>query len=548
MPGLKAGTEEQIIKGMYLLEEGREEDAARQPARLGTILRESIAAKELLEKDWGVAANIWSCPSFNELARDGQDASAGTCCNRPSRPRVPFVTQQLEPYAGPVIASTDYMKNYAEQIRAFIPKGRVYKVLGTDGFGRSDFRSKLREHFEVNRHYIVVAAAEGAADEARCRRQGREAIQEYGINAARSTRCTPDSKRTRRQQHGIGEVKSPTSGTSRTSRSSSCWSSRRHGEGRQSLLTVESDKARWRFRHRTAVVKESRSRSATRSSEGSLVLMLEAEGPLPRPHRHRPGSSPAARAAPSAPAPAARRGAGPVDVVVPDIGDFDEVAVIEVWSSRRHDQGRAEPDHRRERQGLDGDSVVARRRREGAEGQGRRQGAKGTPVASSRRPAAPRPRRPAARPPAAPAPPPRARRRARPQPSSAVADRRLPAHEPTAAKGSLPHASPTIRKLARELGVPLERSRARAQGPHHARRRARFRQGRDGGAVQTKAQGRQGTGRRSRRRRLPRACCRGRRSTSRSSAGRAQGPVAHQEDQRRQPAPQLGRDPACHQP
>jgi pyruvate dehydrogenase E1 component len=97
---------------------------------------------------------------------------------------VPFVTQQLAPYAGPVIASTDYMKNYAEQIRAFVPKGRTYKVLGTDGFGRSDFRSRLRQHFEVNRHYIVVAALktlaeEGAVPVARV----AEAIARYGIDA-----------------------------------------------------------------------------------------------------------------------------------------------------------------------------------------------------------------------------------------------------------------------------------------------------------------------------------------------------------------------------
>jgi pyruvate dehydrogenase E1 component len=82
---------------------------------------------------------------------------------------VPFVAQQLAAAAGPVVASTDYMKAYAEQIRPFIPKGRSYRVLGTDGFGRSDFRSKLREHFEVNRHYIVVAALKALATTARCR-------------------------------------------------------------------------------------------------------------------------------------------------------------------------------------------------------------------------------------------------------------------------------------------------------------------------------------------------------------------------------------------
>ena len=97
-------------------------------------------------------------------------------------PKVPFVAQQLEPYVGPVVASTDYMKAYAEQIRSFIPKGRTYKVLGTDGFGRSDFRSKLREHFEVNRHYIVVAALKALSEEGAVPvEKVAEAIKKYAI-------------------------------------------------------------------------------------------------------------------------------------------------------------------------------------------------------------------------------------------------------------------------------------------------------------------------------------------------------------------------------
>lgn len=167
MPGLKAGTEEQILKGMYLLQEAKAAKKAPQVNLLGSgsILRESMFAKELLEKDWGVGANVWSCPSFNELTREGQDCERWNLLHPTEKQRVPFVTQQLEPHAGPVIASTDYVKNFSDQIRPFIPKGRTYKVLGTDGFGRSDFRSKLREHFEVNRHYIVVAALKALADE-----------------------------------------------------------------------------------------------------------------------------------------------------------------------------------------------------------------------------------------------------------------------------------------------------------------------------------------------------------------------------------------------
>jgi pyruvate dehydrogenase E1 component len=183
MPGLKAGTEDEIIRGMYLLEEGAKKTPRVNLLGSGSILRESIAARQLLEDDWGVAANVWSCPSFNELARDGQDCERWNLLHPTEEARVPFVTRQLGAHAGPVVASTDYMKNYAEQIRAFIPKGRSYKVLGTDGFGRSDFRSKLREHFEINRHYIVVAALRALADEGSVpMARVAEAIAKYGIN------------------------------------------------------------------------------------------------------------------------------------------------------------------------------------------------------------------------------------------------------------------------------------------------------------------------------------------------------------------------------
>jgi len=184
MPGLKAGTEEHIIKGMYLLQEGAKKTPRVNLLGSGTILREGIEAKTLLESEWGVAANIWSCPSFNELARDGQDCERWNLLHPTETPRVPFVTQQLAPFAGPVIASTDYVKTYAEQIRAHLPKGRNYKVLGTDGFGRSDFRSKLREHFEVNRHYIVVAALKALAEEGTVpAAKVAEAIKKYKLKA-----------------------------------------------------------------------------------------------------------------------------------------------------------------------------------------------------------------------------------------------------------------------------------------------------------------------------------------------------------------------------
>ena len=186
MPGLKQGTEEQIIKGMYLLQQGAVLSSGLKVNLLGsgTILRESMFAKELLEKEWGVSANVWSCPSFNELTRDGQDCERHNMLHPTGAQKVPFVTSQLAGHPGAVVASTDYMKAYADQIRPFIPKGSVYKVLGTDGYGRSDFRSELRKHFEVNRHYIVVAALKALSEEGKMpATKVAEAIKKYNIDA-----------------------------------------------------------------------------------------------------------------------------------------------------------------------------------------------------------------------------------------------------------------------------------------------------------------------------------------------------------------------------
>jgi pyruvate dehydrogenase E1 component len=184
MPGLTPGTEEQIIKGMYLCKPGAEGVVAPRVQLLGsgTILRESFVAQKLLAVDWGIQADVWSCPSFNELARDGQACERYNLLHPTDTPQVSFVAQQLSGSSGPVVASTDYIKSYAEQIRPFIPKGRTYKVLGTDGFGRSDFRSKLREHFEINRHYIVVAALKALAEDGAVPlSKVSEAIAKYGI-------------------------------------------------------------------------------------------------------------------------------------------------------------------------------------------------------------------------------------------------------------------------------------------------------------------------------------------------------------------------------
>jgi pyruvate dehydrogenase E1 component len=186
MPGLTPGTEAHIINGMYLLQPAA---GAKKMPRVnllgsGSILRESMAARDLLASDWGVAAHVWSCPSFNELARDGAEAERWNLLHPTETPRVPFVAQQLGAHEGPVVASTDYMKSYADQIRAYLPAGRSYKVLGTDGFGRSDFRSKLREHFEINRHYIVVAALKALSEEGVVPvATVAKAIQQYQLSA-----------------------------------------------------------------------------------------------------------------------------------------------------------------------------------------------------------------------------------------------------------------------------------------------------------------------------------------------------------------------------
>jgi pyruvate dehydrogenase E1 component len=183
-PAMPEGVEEGILKGMYLLTEGR---AGKNQPRVqllgsGTILREVIAGAELLEKDFGVAADIWSVTSFNQLRRDGLDAQRWNMLHPEAEPRVSHVEQCLKDRPGPVVAATDYMKIFADQIRAFLP-GRGFLALGTDGFGRSDTRRQLRRFFEVDRHYVAVAAMKALADEeAVPRRKVTEAIRKYGID------------------------------------------------------------------------------------------------------------------------------------------------------------------------------------------------------------------------------------------------------------------------------------------------------------------------------------------------------------------------------
>ncbi|MEL6264236.1 MAG: pyruvate dehydrogenase (acetyl-transferring), homodimeric type [Pseudomonadota bacterium] len=156
-PDMPMGAEEGIIRGLYRLKAVKKPGARHVNLMgSGTILMQAIKAAEMLEQDFGVTADIWSATSFNELARDGQDAVRWNRLNPLAEERVPYVTQTLAKAKGPVIAASDYMKNYAEQIRAFVP-GR-FTVLGTDGFGRSDSRVNLRRFFEVDANHIAAAA------------------------------------------------------------------------------------------------------------------------------------------------------------------------------------------------------------------------------------------------------------------------------------------------------------------------------------------------------------------------------------------------------
>jgi pyruvate dehydrogenase E1 component len=189
-PAMPAGAEADIIKGMYAFKKGNGSDAPRvQLLGSGTIFREVIAAAELLKKDWGVEADIWGCPSFNELARDGQDAARWNMLHPLEAPRLSHVEKCLNDTKGPVVAATDYVKLFADQIRPFIH--RRYVTLGTDGFGRSDTREALRHFFEVDRHWVTLAALKALADEGVI---GREkvaaALVKYGLDASKPNPMT----------------------------------------------------------------------------------------------------------------------------------------------------------------------------------------------------------------------------------------------------------------------------------------------------------------------------------------------------------------------
>ncbi|HJQ63454.1 MAG TPA: pyruvate dehydrogenase (acetyl-transferring), homodimeric type [Burkholderiales bacterium] len=183
-PPMPEGAEKDILKGMYLFREAKAKKNQPKVQLLGsgTIFREVIAAAEMLEREHGIAADIWSVTSFNELRRDGLAAQRWNMLHPEAEPRLSHVEACLNDRPGPVVAATDYMKIFADQIRGFMP-ARNYSVLGTDGFGRSDTREQLRRFFEVDRRYVTVAAMKALADqEALPQGKVTEAIRKYEIN------------------------------------------------------------------------------------------------------------------------------------------------------------------------------------------------------------------------------------------------------------------------------------------------------------------------------------------------------------------------------
>jgi pyruvate dehydrogenase E1 component len=187
-PAMPPDAREGILRGMYLLRDssaaaGRKEKKMPcvQLFGSGAILREVEAAAELLASDWNVRSDVWSVPSFNELQRDGVAARRWNMLHPEETPRVPYVEQCLRGRLGPGIAATDYIRTFAEQIHPYV--GRRYVALGTDGYGRSDFRRKLRSFFEVDRHFVTLAALQAlAADGAFSPETVEKAIKKYGIN------------------------------------------------------------------------------------------------------------------------------------------------------------------------------------------------------------------------------------------------------------------------------------------------------------------------------------------------------------------------------
>jgi len=183
-PAMPEGVHQGILRGMYLLRQGEGEGERVQLLGSGAILREALAAADLLQSDFGVACDVWSVTSFTELQRDGAAVERWNTLHPTEPQRQCYVEEQLAGRSGPAIAATDYVRAVPEQIRGLVPMR--YRTLGTDGFGRSDVRERLRHFFEVNRYFIAIAALKALCDEGRVPPASvQKALQKFGIESGK---------------------------------------------------------------------------------------------------------------------------------------------------------------------------------------------------------------------------------------------------------------------------------------------------------------------------------------------------------------------------
>ena len=182
-PAMPDGAEEGILKGIYKFKNSTAKHKNKvQLMGSGTIFTEVIQAAEMLEKDWKVSADIWGVPSFNLLRRDGAETTRWNGMHPTETPKVPYITQALDGAEGPFVVATDYIRDYPERVRQYIPGS--YHVLGTDGFGRSDTREQLRRFFEVDKEHVVVEALRSLVDAGKLKPEViLEAMKKYNIDA-----------------------------------------------------------------------------------------------------------------------------------------------------------------------------------------------------------------------------------------------------------------------------------------------------------------------------------------------------------------------------
>jgi pyruvate dehydrogenase E1 component len=180
-PAMPKGCEEGIVKGLYLFQAAPKGKADVQLLGCGTILLQVLEAAKILQEEWGVSADVWSVPSFNLLSADGDDCTRWNMLNSTKKPRIPYVTKQLKKDVH-TVAATDYVRAYADQIRAYVPSS--FSILGTDGYGRSDTRQKLRHFFEVDCHWIVLQTLYDLAQQEKIDKTSpQKAMKKYGLSA-----------------------------------------------------------------------------------------------------------------------------------------------------------------------------------------------------------------------------------------------------------------------------------------------------------------------------------------------------------------------------